>query len=95
VRSTPRNASALAENIGLIIRNRAGEIGQVFCALQDSGHALEAHAGIDMPLGQGCERPVRVRIELDEYQVPDFHASRVSSIDQRTLRVPGRREIDV
>ena len=39
-----------AKDVGLVIRNGSGEIGEIFRALNDCGHALETHAGIDMTL---------------------------------------------
>ena len=42
-------------------------------ALEDGRHPLQAHAGVDGPLGQ--RRPVAalVLVELHEHQVPDLH----------------------
>src|SRR6266542_2376249 len=45
-----------AKNIGLVIRDGTGKVGEIFCALNDRGHALEAHPRIDVPLGMGFER---------------------------------------
>ena len=84
-----------AEDIGLVVRDDAGEIGEIFCALDHRGDALQAHAGIDVPLRQWRERSVRVRVELDENEVPNLDAARVARVDQRALGVTGRREIDV
>ena len=42
------------ENVGLVIRDRSGEIGEIFRALDDRGDALETHAGIDVPLRQAA-----------------------------------------
>ena len=84
-----------AENIGLVVRDRAGEIGEVFRALDDRGDALEAHAGIDVALGQGREGAVGVGVELDEDEVPDLDATRIVGVDQRAAGVARRREIDV
>ena len=48
-----------AKNIGFVIGNGAGEIGKIFRALNDRGHALETHAGIDVPLRKRRKRSVR------------------------------------
>ena len=39
-----------AEDICLVIRSCSGKIGQIFCALNDCGDALETHSGIDVAL---------------------------------------------
>ena len=44
-----------AKDIRFVIGDRAGEIGEVFRSLDDCGHALETHAGIDVPLWQKGE----------------------------------------
>ena len=46
-----------AKNIGLVVGNGAGKIGEIFRALNDCGHALETHAGIDVTLRKGENVP--------------------------------------
>ena len=46
-----------AKNIGFVIGNGAGKISQIFRALNDRSHALETHAGIDVPLRKGENVP--------------------------------------
>ena len=41
-----------AEDVGLVIRNRAGKIGEIPGALNDCDGALETHSGIDVALRQ-------------------------------------------
>ena len=67
---------------------------------RDGHHqALEAHAGIDVALGQGHERLVGQALELHEHQVPDFHDLRVVGVDQcaagRVGALLGRAQVDV
>src|SRR6266404_2876031 len=65
------------EDIGLVVRNCAGEFGEAFCALNNRGGTLETEAGIDVTFRQRREAAVGVGVELDENQVPDFEASRI------------------
>jgi hypothetical protein len=50
--------------------------------LKHRGYALKTHPGIDMTLRQWRERAVRVGVELDENQIPNFDAARVSCVHQ-------------
>ena len=85
-----------AENVGLVIGNfRVGEVGQVLRALNDAGDALKAHAGVHVPGGQRRERAVRVRVELNENEIPDFDAARVALVHQIAFGVAFWREINV
>ena len=84
-----------AENVGLVVRDRAGEIGEIFCALDDRGDALETHSGIDVTLRQWRERAVRVRVELDENQIPNLDAARIVFVHERAARVAVRSQIDM
>src|SRR5207248_6829885 len=84
-----------AENVGLVIRDRAGEIGEVFRALDNRSSALESHPGIDMTLWQRRKRAVGIRVELDENQIPNLDAARVFFIDQRAARISIRCKIDM
>ena len=45
--------------------------------------------------GKRRECAVRIRIELDEDQIPNLDAARIALVDQRAARVAVRREIDV
>ena len=49
-----------AKDVGLVIRDGSGEIGEIFCVLNDRGDALETHSGIDVTLRQRVdERAIR------------------------------------
>ena len=52
-----------AEEIGLIVRLHA---------LHDGGHAFQAHAGVDLRLGQRALGPVLEPLELHEDEVPEL-----------------------
>ena len=85
-----------AEDVGLVIRDAGvGEIAEVFCALDDRGDALEAHAGIDMARGERAERAVGIRVELDEDEVPNLDAVGGAFVDERAERVAGGGEVDM
>ncbi len=84
-----------AEDIGLVIRDRAAEVGEIFRPLDDRGCALKAHPGIDVARRQRDERAVWVRVELDENEIPDLDAARITRVDQRAPGVAARREVDV
>ena len=83
------------EDIALVVGDHAGEVLEVLGALHDAGDALEAHARVDVAGRKRAEGAVRVGVELDEDQVPDFHAAGVAAVDQRALRVAFGREVDV
>ena len=84
------------EDVGLVIRDAGvGEIAEVFCALDDRGDALEAHAGIDMARGERAERAVGIRVELDEDEVPDFDAVGGAFVDERATGVAGGGQVDM
>src|SRR5262245_24967744 len=84
-----------AENVGLVIRRRSGKLGEIFCTLDSCYRALEAHSGIDVARCQwdilglaGVTAPgYRLRIELDEHQVPNFNAARIVLVYERATRV--------
>ena len=71
------------ENIRLVIRDRTGEILETLCALDHCDGALETHSGVDVSrcsgtYGMAESAPgYRLRIELDEDQVPNLDASRI------------------
>ena len=70
------------EEVGLVV----GED-----ALEHAGDALEAHAGVDGGLGEGCEgggaSGVDGAVELHEDEVPDLHVAWASS-GERACRIP-------
>ena len=91
-----------AKDVGLVVRDGSGKIGEILCALDDRCNALEAHAGVDVSRRERdkrCDRGhrpgYRVRVELDENEVPDLDAPRIALVHQRATRVAVRREIDV
>ena len=55
-----------------------GEISEILCALNDRGHAFEAHAGVHVLSRQRREGAVGVGVELDENKVPNFDAAGVT-----------------
>src|SRR5205085_12293118 len=84
------------EDVGFVIRDfRVDEILKTARALNDRRDALETHAGVNMPGRQRGEGAVRVRIELDEDEVPDLNVAGVALIDERTFRVALGREVHV
>src|SRR4029450_4306723 len=83
------------KNVCFVVRNRARKIGEIFCALNNRGHPLEAHSGIDMTLRERRERAVWIRVELDENKIPNFDAAGISFIYQRAARVAVWGKIDV
>ena len=91
------------ENVGLVIRDRAGKIGEILRALNNRYSALEAHSRIDVA---GRERNIfyaagvtasgyRFGIELDENQIPNLDAARIFFVHERATRVAVRRKIDM
>jgi len=83
------------ENIGLVVRDRPGEIGEIFRALNDCGDTLKTHSGIDVTLGQRCQCAVGVRVELDKDQVPDLDAARIVFVDEHAAGVAVERKINM
>ena len=84
-----------AENVGLVIRNCTGEIAEIFCTLNDRGHAFEPHSGIDVTLRQGCECSIGVRVELNENQIPNLDAARIVLVHECATRVAVESKIDM
>ena len=60
------------EDIGVVVRDGFGEVGEATRALHDRGHALEAHARVHVLGGERCEGAVLACVELDEDEVPNF-----------------------
>ena len=58
---------------------------QVAYILHDAGKALQTHAGVDVWFWHPLVMSVAVRVELREYQVPDFHVAVAVAADL-TLR---------
>ena len=83
------------KNIGLVVRNCAGEIGEIFRALNDRGRTLEPETGIDVSFRQRRETAVGIGVELNEHQIPNLDAARVVLIHERAASVAIRRKIDM
>ena len=91
------------EYVGLIIGNRAGKIRKIFRSLNNRAHALETHSGIDvarrewniLDAGEVSDPGYRLRVELDENQIPNLDAARILFVHERAARVAVRRKIDV
>src|SRR6266446_580528 len=79
----------------LLSFSSSSKIGEVFRSLNDGRHAFKAHPGIDVPLREGSKGPVRIRVELNEDQIPNLDAARVVFVHQRTASVAVRRKIDM
>ena len=79
-----------AKDVGFVVRNCAGEIGEIFRALNDRGRALETQAGIDVTLRKRRKRSVRVGVELDENQIPNLDAARIVFVHERATGVAVR-----
>ena len=71
--------------------------------MDDRGDALETHSGIDVARREwnildaaGVSDPgYRLRVELDENQIPNLNAAWILFVHQRATRVAVRRKIDV
>src|SRR5439155_7549994 len=57
--------------------------------------SLKAHSCIVVTLGERSERGIRVRIELDENEIPNLDAARVLFVYECAARVTIGREIDM
>jgi hypothetical protein len=85
-----------AEDVGLVVGNfGVGEVGEHLRALHDAGDALEAHAGVHVLGRERAESAIRVRVELDEDEVPNLDALGGAFVDERAPRVAGGREVHV
>ena len=84
-----------AEDVGFVIGDDARKIGEIARVLHDARHALEPHARIDVPGGQGGKTPVRIGVELNEDEVPNFDATGVAFVDERTFGVASGSQIDM
>ena len=63
--------------------------------MDDRGHALEAHSGIDMTLRQRRKSAVGIGVELNENQIPDLDAPWILLIDEHAPGITEGRKIDV
>src|SRR5206468_5312622 len=99
-----------AEDVGFVIRDDAREVGEVSCVLDNPGDALEAHAGIDVFRRQWqiSSTPhflalhllrffsaIRLRVELDENEIPNLDAFGAALVNERAFGVAGGREVDM
>src|SRR5207249_2849926 len=84
-----------AKDVGLVVRDCAGELGEVFCALNDCGGALQTQSGIDVTLRKRPKASVGVSVELDENQIPNLDAAWVVFVHERAAGVAVWRKIDV
>ena len=62
------------EDIALVIGDWAIEIPEIVGAFDNAGDPFEAESGVHMSGGQRRVSAVRIGIELDKDQIPDFHA---------------------
>ena len=92
-----------AKNVGVVIGNDSGKIGQILRALNDRRRTLKTHSGINVTRRErdvigpaGLTAPgYRLRVELDEDQVPNLHATRVFLVHERAARVAIGRKVDM
>ena len=56
-------------------RSHGVDLKQVADILHHAGQTLQAHAGVDVGLGQALVMAVSVRVELAEHQIPDLHVA--------------------
>src|SRR5213082_1169002 len=92
-----------AKNVGLVVRDCAGESSKVFCALNDRGCPLETQPSIDVTLGEwdifdttGVSDPgYRLRVELDENEIPNLDTARVVFVHEPAAGVAVRRKVDM
>jgi len=65
------------------VQQRREQVGVVIAthALNDSDNALEAHAGIHMPLGERDELAGRKAVILDKYVIPNLGEAAAIAVD--------------
>src|SRR5260221_1707588 len=83
------------EHATVLVGNWFTAIFEAFGAVDYAGYAFKTHAGIDMTSRQKRKGTVRIRIELNENQIPDLNAKRVSLVDQFSAAIPFQCQIDV
>jgi hypothetical protein len=82
------------KDVRFVIGDRhASELGEIMRALDDARHPLETHACIDVLRRQRRKRSIRVRVELDEDEVPDLDALSDAFVNEGPARVTMRREV--
>ena len=83
-----------AEHVRLIVGDaRIRELGEVLGPLNDRAYALKAHPGVNVLRRQRRKRTVRIRIKLDEHQIPNLDALRRAQVHKRPLGVSEGRKI--
>ena len=84
------------EQVGFVVGDHhVPEFLESACPLHDRADALESHAGIDMAGREWHEGSVGIGIELDENKVPDLDALGAALVDQCSLGVTIRGQVDV
>src|SRR5256886_17616243 len=70
------------KDVCLVIRDRAEEVGEGFCVLNNRSDSLKTHTRIDVTLRQRRESSVWIGVELDENEIPNLDATGISFIYQ-------------
>ena len=83
------------KDVGGVVAGLLREVGEAFGVLNNRAGAFEAHSGVNVFGGQVGEGTVGIGVELDEDEVPDFNAEVGVLIDECTLAIAGRGEVDV
>ena len=84
------------ENVSLVVGDAGvGKFSETFCPLHHGADPFEAHAGVNVAGGQCRERAVRVGVELDEDEIPNLDAFGRALVDECSLRVALRSEVDM
>src|SRR5437867_12860536 len=78
------------KDVCLVIRDRAEEVGEGFCVLNNRSESLKRHTRIDVTLGQRRESSVWIGVEVDEREIPDLDGVRISLVDVRAACVDRR-----
>src|SRR5438128_8653557 len=83
------------KNVCLVIRDRAEEVGEGFCVLNNRSDSLKTHTRIDVTLRQRRESSVWIGVELDENEIPNLDATGISFIYQCAVWFSISRKSDV
>src|SRR2546430_9424940 len=80
------------KDVCLVIRDRAEEVGEGFCVLNNPGDSLKTHTRITVTFRQRRESSAWIGVELDENEIPNFDAPGIPLFYHRPARsaVPRR-----
>src|SRR5271165_707085 len=83
------------EHPASVVRNWPSKISKTVCALDNAGNTFKSQPGVHVPSRQRRKAAVRIRVQLDEHEVPDFDAQCASLVHKVPLGIPFWSQVGV